>query len=246
MSSIDKLAAQQRLDDELRAAWSDNKTGIKAIETVYKGIRFRSRLEARWAAMFDLLDWRWEYEPVDLLGYIPDFVLRFPAGPVLVEVKPLFDANEMLHDRENTIIRKIDQSGWETENHNSALIVGATWNPSGACGNWHPTAGALRQRYEVSTNGKSWIEQEIWVQELGRNGYRAEQWWWEEGLWFRCHNCHAISIFHFMGGWFCTSCARGGDGRLHGSGDNLGAVSTWVLKDKWYRAGNTVRWQPQR
>ena len=26
---------------------------IKAIETVYKGYRFRSRLEARWAVFFD-------------------------------------------------------------------------------------------------------------------------------------------------------------------------------------------------
>ena len=34
-----------------------------AVETFYKGYRFRSRLEARWAAFFDLCKWRWEYEP---------------------------------------------------------------------------------------------------------------------------------------------------------------------------------------
>lgn len=36
---------------------------IKAIETGYKGFRFRSRLEARWAIFFDVLDVPWEYEP---------------------------------------------------------------------------------------------------------------------------------------------------------------------------------------
>ncbi|MEN2464926.1 hypothetical protein [Ornithinibacillus sp. JPR2-1] len=36
---------------------------IKAIETIYKGYRFRSRLEARWAVFFDSLGIKWEYEP---------------------------------------------------------------------------------------------------------------------------------------------------------------------------------------
>jgi hypothetical protein len=60
---------------------------LSAIPTEYAGVNFRSRLEAKWAAMFDLLEWEWEYEPFDLDGYIPDFVLKL-ARPVLVEVKP--------------------------------------------------------------------------------------------------------------------------------------------------------------
>ena len=48
---------------------------IPAIKTKYKNIKFRSRLEARWAAFFDLLKWDWEYEPIDCSGWIPDFVL---------------------------------------------------------------------------------------------------------------------------------------------------------------------------
>lgn len=46
-----------------------------AIPTRYNDINFRSRLEAKWACFFDLLEWRYEYEPIDLQGYIPDFVL---------------------------------------------------------------------------------------------------------------------------------------------------------------------------
>lgn len=71
-----------------------------AIPTQYKGVDFRSRLEARWAAFFDLVGWEWEYEPVDLPGWTPDFrvLIHYPSTnrdhpamdrPALVEVKPL-------------------------------------------------------------------------------------------------------------------------------------------------------------
>jgi hypothetical protein len=35
---------------------------MKPIETRYKGYRFRSRLEARWAVFFDAVGEGWEYE----------------------------------------------------------------------------------------------------------------------------------------------------------------------------------------
>jgi hypothetical protein len=44
--------------------------------TEYNGVRFRSRLEARWAAFFDILGWRWDYEPYDFHGWVPDFQLH--------------------------------------------------------------------------------------------------------------------------------------------------------------------------
>jgi hypothetical protein len=37
--------------------------GIKPIETRYRGYRFRSRLEARWAVFFDVAGIAWRYEP---------------------------------------------------------------------------------------------------------------------------------------------------------------------------------------
>lgn len=63
---------------------------IKAIPTTYKGVNFRSRLEARWAVMFDKLGWHWRYEPVDLDGWIPDFIVN---DVLPVEVKPYLWAN---------------------------------------------------------------------------------------------------------------------------------------------------------
>lgn len=68
---------------------------IKPIETKYKGYRFRSRLEARWAVFFDALgiEWQYEIEGFDLGAagwYLPDFWL--PEFNAYVEVKPTFEA----------------------------------------------------------------------------------------------------------------------------------------------------------
>lgn len=64
---------------------------LKAIETRYKGYRFRSRLEARWAVFFDTLGVVWDYEREGFdLGehgyYLPDFWL--PRYETWWEVKP--------------------------------------------------------------------------------------------------------------------------------------------------------------
>lgn len=65
--------------------------GPQAIETVFKGYRFRSRLEARIAVMLDVLNLKWEYEAQGFaLGgncvyYLPDFWL--PDLHCFIEVK---------------------------------------------------------------------------------------------------------------------------------------------------------------
>jgi hypothetical protein len=63
---------------------------MKAIETQYKGYRFRSRLEARWAVFFDALGvkWTYEHEGFELPNgtrYLPDFYL--PDFDEYVEIK---------------------------------------------------------------------------------------------------------------------------------------------------------------
>lgn len=51
----------------------------KAIQTSYKGYRFRSRLEAKWAVFLDSFDEKWEYEiegfELPSGRYLPDFWL---------------------------------------------------------------------------------------------------------------------------------------------------------------------------
>lgn len=63
---------------------------VKPIETLYKGCRFRSRLEARWAVFFDATGLAWHYEPEgyvlgELGWYFPDFWL--PDLGIWYEVK---------------------------------------------------------------------------------------------------------------------------------------------------------------
>jgi len=71
---------------------------IAAIPTVYRGRRYRSRLEARWAAFFDLLDWKHEYEPFDLGEWTPDFIMR-EGIDCLVEIKPISAFDRKVWDR---------------------------------------------------------------------------------------------------------------------------------------------------
>lgn len=69
---------------------------MQAIDTFYKGYRFRSRLEARWAVYFDQVGVSWEYEPAGFnLGnklYLPDFFL--PEFGTYIEVKPTLESKE--------------------------------------------------------------------------------------------------------------------------------------------------------
>lgn len=67
---------------------------MKAIQTEYKDILFRSRLESRWAVLFDALNLVWVYEPECFelsngLKYTPDFYIE--KYDIYVEIKPNFD-----------------------------------------------------------------------------------------------------------------------------------------------------------
>lgn len=71
---------------------------IQAIETLYKGYRCRSRLEARWLYFLDLIGMRYEYEPqgfcADGIWYLPDIYI--PAYHTFIGVK-----NESVYEDED-------------------------------------------------------------------------------------------------------------------------------------------------
>lgn len=67
---------------------------VKPIPMTYRGTRFRSTLEADWAATLESLDMHWQYEPVAVsidgdTQYLPDFYL--PTQRVWAEVKGPLD-----------------------------------------------------------------------------------------------------------------------------------------------------------
>jgi hypothetical protein len=87
------------------------------IPTKHRGIQYRSRLEAKWAAFFDIIEWNYTYEPFDAAGYIPDFVIHGDR-PLLIEVKPAITQSDF-----EAPIQKIEtalQGAWEHD----VLIVG--------------------------------------------------------------------------------------------------------------------------
>lgn len=92
-----------------------NTTHIRAIETSYKGYRFRSRLEARWAVFMDSLgiEWIYENEGYDIAGewYLPDFIL--PEQKIILEIKPKLPADQYYDtDLLELLSEKIGMTGY--------------------------------------------------------------------------------------------------------------------------------------
>lgn len=58
---------------------------LTPIESVYRGITFRSRMEAQSACLLDHIGMSWQYEPISFvlpsgIGYTPDFVVTLHNG----------------------------------------------------------------------------------------------------------------------------------------------------------------------
>lgn len=94
---------------------------MNAIETLYSGVRFRSRLEARWAVFFDAagIDWKYEVEGYEKgsVRYLPDFEILLGNRKYWVEVKGdpdwIRDSKQKLiwmHSPES-ILPEFDKSG---------------------------------------------------------------------------------------------------------------------------------------
>lgn len=88
-----------------------------AIPTTYAGVRFRSRLEARFAAFLDSYQLSWNYEPFELQEYIPDFVVELSFGPLLFECKPAVLPQEFVWP-----CTRVTRSGWV----GPAIVVGSS------------------------------------------------------------------------------------------------------------------------
>lgn len=85
---------------------------MKALETKYRGIIYRSRTEARWAVFFNVAGIACDYEPeglaLDAGAYLPDFYL--PDVALWFEVKPETTDNAEL-PRFEELCRRSGKSG---------------------------------------------------------------------------------------------------------------------------------------
>lgn len=106
---------------------------VKPIETYYNGYRFRSRLEARWAILFDAMGWPYEYEPEGYdLGkagwYLPDFWIPicpknnftgYTGAGYFIEIK----GNELTKNEK----KKVAALSYYSK-HTVRVFVGTPWN----------------------------------------------------------------------------------------------------------------------
>ena len=137
-----------------------------AIATVYKGIRYRSQLEARWAAFMTAIGWEFQYEPFEGDGYIPDFIV-YGGYPMFIEVKPAVTPSEYRAPAE-----KADR-GLDSAVHD-VLVVGSSWSLPGMASGGKPVAG--------------WLGEKSW------DGSVSRSWGW--GEWITCANCGQNAVVH--------------------------------------------------
>lgn len=98
-------------------------------KTKYRGIEFKSQCEARWAALFDILKWSWEYEPNGESTF-PDFEVTAGKKKFYLEVKgSLFDDVE--------IIVEVDESHDDASEEHGEPPVGTSLCPN-ILGIWLP------------------------------------------------------------------------------------------------------------
>lgn len=186
-----------------------------AITTIYRGIEYRSRLEARWASFFTGLGWHFTYEPFDGDGYIPDFLIH-GERPLLVEVKPAVQ----LRDYQSPVAKA--QNGLRQHWAHDIIIVGADPFPRIGCtwGNVQfPPAGWLGEFYPGDEN----------VPEVA--------WTWGPGNWFTCGHCEAAGIFHDHMTFVGRPCG-------HYDGDHyLSPARAVAIQATWANACNDVKWR---
>lgn len=169
---------------------------MKAIETTYAGIDFRSRLEARWAAFFDRIGWTWTYEPFDGDYYIPDFLIDGDR-PMLVEVRPAVTRAE--YEAQISTVKVPD---WEGD----VLILGASPFPRMRSG-WALPAGLLGE----------WPDLLEVAPEAGQNPR-----WWGNAEWRCCLFCGAVAVMHEIQSYACRPCGHhDGDGYCGEPDDRL-------------------------
>ena len=198
---------------------------IQAKPTIYNGVQMRSRLEAKWAAFFDQIGWRWEYEP-DGFGdyYIPDFMILGPR-PLLIEVRPV--ATEPGYEAQIPTMR-ISPDLWKHD----LLVVGATALPV----------------FRAEDNGWGYSQPCGLIGEFfGPHQYLPEDihddcsegsWGWTRAYWTSCTECHQLGVSSQELSWINSPCSHGGK---YAVDFELGERNAGA---HWKYASNARQWAP--
>lgn len=150
---------------------------MQAIETVYKGYRFRSRTEARWKILLDEAGISNVYEPEgyklsDGTLYLPDFYLK--DQDTFLECKGI-----MSKEDEHKIEQLAKETGKEIVIGYSDLSFSICW--------WVPDP--TKEEIEKGLNAAS--------------GYLEKN---DECWLCKCHKCGKLFFLETWGSWACRCC----------------------------------------
>lgn len=194
---------------------------IKSHPTSYAGTMFRSRLEAKWAAFFDLLGWQWQYEPIDLNGWTPDFAIQGQEGPTYVEVKPIEWTGD--HDANNRQVRgqadlqKVFAYFRSTETPREVLVLG--------------TAPSFITHQRKTSCGWGYFGSLLWHSPESGTPYVDAACLFKPQSGFDF--CAYYGSYHFR-----RSGEYDGDHHLHGA-----AIDEEAVEALWREACNRVQWK---
>lgn len=205
---------------------------LRPIPTKYAGVQFRSRLEARWAAFFDLAKWTWEFEPPEEIGWLPDFLLIGADHVIKVEVKPIqWVGDDYAVTRQATAIAELDKvrryvadqsapycPSCAKKHHEDVLVLGA-----------YPHF--FEQIHIVSTAmlgvflGEQWHEPELGGRQSDIAGLGGG---------------HTPRILDFYAHYGCFEYRMGGE---YDSDRHLLPCDQVTVQRMWRQAGNIVQWR---
>ena len=143
---------------------------MRVLPTEYRGYRFRSRLEARWAVYYDHLGIEWVYEPEGFnLGndtfYLPDFWL--PEQKCFVEIKPVRQSEAS----KGKYYRLSEGTGYDVY-----LFVGSIKNPAVSPDWWWDGFNSADKFF---ARGEGWDTSHYWCRcdRCGQYGIEFEGRW---------------------------------------------------------------------
>lgn len=193
---------------------------MRGIPTMHDGIQYRSMLEAKWASFFTRIGWRFEYEPFEGNGYIPDFVV-YGTDPMAVEVKPAVSLQEL---EQHTA--KVEEGLRGLWGHD-ILIVGAS--PAALTDAAGDAAIGLLGEWEGS--------------EFPFGGFQSQPfgWMFGIGLWSRCPECSSLAVTHEYMSYQRRPCSH-----YDGSQWTIDNKEVEFVACQWKRACNEVQWRRSR
>ena len=171
---------------------------IKAIETEYAGILFRSKLEAMHAKFFDENKIEWHYEPHIIQSsvgdYLPDFYL--PRIKTYFEVKGKGIPRK---EKAITAIKELNESG-----DRKMLVVS--------------NGEEFELYFYYSVNDHKWIYKKSELDEKNKilidlyesdfNYYELGNAYPNSGKIGGCNNCGSVHFYDEDGTWICPRCGQ--------------------------------------